>query len=222
MHDDQDNDQENDQEVARKKNDSLNGPGEWRWVNDAEAKRSQLGVRDIRTFMGVGKRKSDDDTLRSIDKKQKVTNHAPLTGPEERAGSKPVFNILPTLRPSNADPVSAKPNIFIGTTMFINGSTLPLISDHRLKRLLVDHGAQISIHMARKAVSHVIIGQPNAISNKATLGAGGGLSARKLQQEIARGGWKGIRIVGVEWYDTLLYAVDVSAGLRIITNLTDL
>ncbi|KAJ5802294.1 uncharacterized protein N7503_004744 [Penicillium pulvis] len=197
--DDQNNDQENEHEADRKKNSSFNGHGEWRWVNDAEAKRSQLGVRDIRSFMGVGKRKSGDDTLRPIDKKQKVTSHAPLKDTENRAESKPIMKISPTLRPSNAEPVSAKPNLFVGTTMFINGSTLPSISDHKLKRLLVDHGAQISIHMARKTVSHVIIGQPNAIFNEATLGAGGGLSARKLQQEIARGGWKGVRIVGVEW-----------------------
>lgn len=200
-HYDQENDQETDQEADRK-NISLNGPAEWRWINDAEAKRSQLGVRDIRSFMGVGKRKSDDATLRLIDKKQKSTSHAPLADSEERAESKPVINILPTLRPSSGvqGPVSTtKPNIFVGTKMYINGSTLPLISDHRLKRLLVDHGAQISIHMARRSVSHVIIGQPNAISNDATFGAGGGLSARKLQQEIARGGWKGVRIVGVEW-----------------------
>ncbi|KAJ6103214.1 hypothetical protein N7486_005641 [Penicillium sp. IBT 16267x] len=196
-----------DQEADEKENKSLNGFGEWRWVSDAEAKRSQLGIRDIRSFMGIGKRKpGDDETLRTSEKKQKVTtSHAPrLTGSEERAVmvAKPVINILPPLRPSNnADPVSAtKPsNIFVGTTVYINGSTLPLISDHRLKRLLVDHGAQIFIHMARKTVSHVIIGQPNAISNEATRGAGGGLSARKLQQEIARGGWKGVRIVGVEW-----------------------
>ena len=51
--------------------------------------------------------------------------------------------------------------------------------------------------MARKSVTHVIVGRPNA---GAGLGAGGGLAARKLQQEIARGGWKGVKIVGVEWY----------------------
>ncbi|KAJ5660229.1 hypothetical protein N7507_006680 [Penicillium longicatenatum] len=186
-------DQEHDQ--PDKKDTSINGAGEWRWVSDAEAKRSQLGVRDIRSFMGVGKRCAGDE-IRTIEKKQKVISHAPSMSPGDRAVSKSVINI-PT-RPS-ADPSTKPSNIFVGTTVFINGSTLPLISDHRLKRLLVDHGAQISIHMARKTVSHVIIGQPNATSNETTFGAGGGLSARKLQQEIARGGWKGVRVVGVEW-----------------------
>lgn len=94
-------------------------------------------------------------------------------------------------------PVSTS-NIFSGTTVFVNGSTMPWVSDHKLKHLLVSHGAKVSISMARKTVSHIIIGQPNT-GDGPGLGAGGGLSARKLQQEIARGGWKGVKVVGVDW-----------------------
>ncbi|KAJ5637323.1 hypothetical protein N7490_007202 [Penicillium lividum] len=180
---------------AQDRND-VNGSGEWRWVSDVEAKRSQLGVQDIRSFMGVGKRKSNDEMLQRT-KKMKVDSGAELraNGADDRVKA----NLASISRAPNADPSSMNSSIFLGATVFINGSTLPLISDHKLKRLLVEHGAQISIHMARKSVSHVIIGQPNAISNEAALGAGGGLSARKFQQEIARGGWKGVKIVGVEW-----------------------
>ncbi|KAJ5939390.1 hypothetical protein N7466_002524 [Penicillium verhagenii] len=206
-----------DQEDGEKK-DTLNGAGEWRWVSDMEAKRSQLGVRDIRSFMGSsGKRKLDSDyEARLAAKKMKGDDaNAAVRATSTGDGKKEVEGAAAARRDSESLRLSSGPgalsvsgptaatlkssNIFLGTTVFINGSTLPLISDHRLKRLLVDHGAQISIHMARKTVSHVIVGQPNAVSNATALGAGGGLSARKLQQEISRGGWKGVRIVGVEW-----------------------
>ncbi|KAJ5621239.1 hypothetical protein N7528_006022 [Penicillium herquei] len=190
-----------------KKMTSVNGHEEWRWVSDAEAMRSQLQVRDIRHFMGVGKRKASDEIGKG-DKKLKVQ-----IGDEQRANLKPKSaEIISTSTTSNSTnesrsiPLSnldSAPDtkIFAGMTVFINGSTLPLISDHKLKQLLVKHGAKISIYMARKTVSHVIIGQPN--TDKVTengLGAGGGLSARKLQQEIARGGWKGVKIISVDWY----------------------
>ncbi|KAJ5946765.1 hypothetical protein N7454_003604 [Penicillium verhagenii] len=202
------------------KKDTLNGAGEWRWVSDMEAKRSQLGVRDIRSFMGSsGKRKLDSDYETRLAMKKLKADEAntalratsTVGSEKEVLGAAAVRRDSESLRlsqmsgsgalsvPGPASATLKTSNIFLGTTVFINGSTLPLISDHKLKRLLVDHGAQISIHMARKTVSHVIVGQPNAVSNATTLGAGGGLSARKLQQEISRGGWKGVRIVGVEW-----------------------
>ncbi|KAF3491164.1 uncharacterized protein GIQ15_00681 [Arthroderma uncinatum] len=94
--------------------------------------------------------------------------------------------------------------IFANLTIYINGSTLPLISDHKLKNTLIDHGAKISIGLARRSVTHVILGCPNGnvkgnddgISNG---GAGGGLAAGKLQREISRVGGMGVKFVGVEW-----------------------
>ncbi|KAJ6134352.1 hypothetical protein N7523_000674 [Penicillium sp. IBT 18751x] len=206
--------------------------GEWRWVDEEEAKRAKLGVIDIRSFMGVSKRKASapETDIEIEGKKQKVnTSHAAPYAPVPSCTTSISTSKPPIDRPSNlatstllstslststsistTDPISTtdstrpQSRIFAGTTVYVNGSTMPQISDHRLKHLLVSHGARISTFMARKTVSHIIIGQPSSTSS----GAGGGLSARKLQQEIERGGWKGIKIVGVDWY--ALYSPDFS------------
>ena len=91
--------------------------------------------------------------------------------------------------------------ILAGTTIYVNGSTMPLISDHKLKHLLVAHGAKLSLALARKPVTHVIIGRPAVSSGtgSAGKGAGGGLAATKLQKEIDKCG-RGTKVVGVEWY----------------------
>ncbi|PYI09113.1 hypothetical protein BO78DRAFT_427699 [Aspergillus sclerotiicarbonarius CBS 121057] len=93
-------------------------------------------------------------------------------------------------------PIST-PQILTNLTIHINGQTTPHISDHKLKHLLITHGADLALHLHRK-VTHVIICLPNSGPGKG-LGSGGGLAAGKLQKEIQRGGWKGIKIVGVEW-----------------------
>jgi hypothetical protein len=112
----------------------------------------------------------------------------PQSNQSRQTTTKTPSTTLPTNNPSSS-------KLFTGTTIYINGSTLPQISDHRLKALLAAHGATIAIGMARKTVSHIIIGQPGTTGQ----GAGGGLAAGKLQREIDRGGWKGVRIVGVDW-----------------------
>ncbi|KAL4974828.1 hypothetical protein BDW66DRAFT_152571 [Aspergillus desertorum] len=86
--------------------------------------------------------------------------------------------------------------ILRGVTVYINGQTAPLISDHKLKSLLVAHSATLALSLSRR-VTHVIIGKPNAGPGRG--GAGGGLAAGKIQKEMARGGWRGMRIVKVEW-----------------------
>ncbi|KAJ5286968.1 hypothetical protein N7478_002654 [Penicillium angulare] len=211
------------------KDKSVEGPGEWKWVTDAEAKRAHMGVKDIRSFMGVSKRKAGDELVRAEKKKTTPSHHVnrldthrdghrntdrysdSRSGPLIETAPKILPSTLPpSIKPSLDDQMNSAssaisistsehvPKIFAGITVFLNGSTLPLISDHKLKQLLVKHGAQISIFMARKTVSHMIVGQPNT-GSEAAHGAGGGLSARKLQQEIARGGWKGVKIISVEW-----------------------
>lgn len=84
--------------------------------------------------------------------------------------------------------------IFRGLCFYINGSTAPLISDHKLKHLLVERGAKMSIALGRRSVTHVILGTANERG-----GAGGGLAGGKIQKEIARVGGKGVKFVGVEW-----------------------
>ncbi|KAI5210006.1 hypothetical protein E4T39_00586 [Aureobasidium subglaciale] len=97
---------------------------------------------------------------------------------------------------TEALPIPKAPQIFAGTCIYINGSTFPTISDHKLKHLLVSHGARLSIHLGRRSVTHVILGRPNT---SAISGAGGGLSASKMQKEIAKIGGKNVKFVTAEW-----------------------
>lgn len=86
--------------------------------------------------------------------------------------------------------------IFTGLCVYINGSTAPAIGDHKLKHLLAEHGAHISIALGRRSVTHVIVGKPNDGRGG---GAGGGLAGSKIQKEIQRVRGKGVKFVGVEW-----------------------
>lgn len=86
--------------------------------------------------------------------------------------------------------------IFTGLCIYINGSTAPAIGDHKLKHLLAEHGAHISIALGRRSVTHVIVGKPNDGRGG---GAGGGLAGSKIQKEIQRVRGKGVKFVSVEW-----------------------
>ena len=85
--------------------------------------------------------------------------------------------------------------IFAGVVVYVNGSTYPLVSDHKLKHLLAENGAKMSIHLARRQVTHVILGQPTGQG----LGAGGGLAGGKIDKEIKKMRGCGVKFVGVEW-----------------------
>ncbi|KAL3469875.1 hypothetical protein BJX99DRAFT_62556 [Aspergillus californicus] len=102
----------------------------------------------------------------------------------------------PTQQSKSGIPSGTESTILRGATVYINGQTAPMVSDHKLKGLLVAHGATLALSHSRR-ITHVIIGKPNAGPGRG--GAGGGLAAGKLQKEISRGGWKGVKIVGVEW-----------------------
>lgn len=86
-------------------------------------------------------------------------------------------------------------NVFDGLVIYINGSTYPMVSDHKLKHLLAENGAKLSLHMGRRHVTHVILGAPGNHG----VGAGGGLSGTKLEKEIKRVGGCGVKYVGVKW-----------------------
>ncbi|KAJ5234561.1 uncharacterized protein N7469_003729 [Penicillium citrinum] len=224
--------------------------GEYRWVSDAEAKRSRLGVKDIRSFMGVNKRKAEGQSMHLSDKKLRLVNPVgtiegemekrslsrdssePVTRSRSLSGTNqikpssthttdteieaqiPSPDLLMEGGKTDSDTNSTsthstseqtqkqlqpapktKSNIFTGTSIYINGTTLPQISDHKLKHLLVANGANVATYMSRKNVTHIIVAQPGTKGS----GAGGGLAARKLETEISRGGWKGTKIVGIEW-----------------------
>lgn len=189
--------------------------GEWAMVAGDVAKRNELGVRDIRSFMGVSKRKAVDELERDI---KTETKKIRTVGGGGRSLS-PARDVTKQDMETEKSQIEDKPqhdsrsgttldlkstsNILAGVTIFINGSTFPRISEYKLKHLLASNGAKTSIYMTRKTVTHVLVGQPNtgagSGSGTAISGAGGGLAARKLQQEIARGGWKGVKVVSVDW-----------------------
>lgn len=57
------------------------------------------------------------------------------------------------LEPTTPDRLPPERQIFRGLTIYINGSTFPLVSDHKLKRLLAEHGAHLSIALGRRTVT---------------------------------------------------------------------
>ncbi|KAI0554549.1 BRCA1 C terminus domain-containing protein [Xylaria curta] len=85
--------------------------------------------------------------------------------------------------------------IFDGVVVYLNGSTHPLISDHKLKHVLAENGGSMSSHLGRRKVTHVILGRPVAGGS----GSGGGLAGGKLQREISKIGGPAVKYVGVQW-----------------------
>lgn len=102
----------------------------------------------------------------------------------------------PTFAPASKTTSTKQPKrIFANCTVYINGTTAPAISDIMLKRHLSSHGACIATGLARKTVTHVIIGKPNGGQGD---GAGGGLAAGKLHKELTKNG-NLIKFVSVNW-----------------------
>lgn len=85
--------------------------------------------------------------------------------------------------------------IFDNLCFYLNGSTMPLVSDHKLKHLIASHGGRWSISLGRRSVTHVILGT----ANNGQGGCGGGLAGSKIQKEIARTRGKGVKFVSVDW-----------------------
>ncbi|KAL5001235.1 hypothetical protein BDV10DRAFT_182475 [Aspergillus recurvatus] len=181
--------------------------------------------RDIRSMMGVGKGGPSSGSGLAVGEKMNMMATTTSTPPPTTQMPTPpyeaTFNLtdltpgafsgtvlsipdpvpLQHQHPSGSQstaPTSTTPEstILHGVTTYINGKTAPLVSDHKLKSLLVAHGATLALSFSRR-VTHIIIGKPNAGPGHG--GAGGGLAAGKIQKEMARGGWRGMRIVGVEW-----------------------
>ncbi|KAK7922959.1 BRCA1 C Terminus domain-containing protein [Apiospora marii] len=85
--------------------------------------------------------------------------------------------------------------LFAGVVIYVNGSTHPQISDHKLKHVLAKNGGRLSSHLGRKQVTHVILGRPIGGGG----GFGGGLAGSKLQKEIQKVRGAAVKFVGVEW-----------------------
>jgi len=92
-----------------------------------------------------------------------------------------------TLTPTESKP----PQIFRSLVLYINGSTAPLVSDHRLKQLWVQYGGSISIALGRRTVTHVVLGKSGS--------GGGGLASGKIQKEVDRVRGKGVKYVSARW-----------------------
>ncbi|KAL8393070.1 hypothetical protein RB595_003029 [Gaeumannomyces hyphopodioides] len=97
------------------------------------------------------------------------------------------------------DRLSKPRGIFDGLVVYVNGSMHPHISDHRLKHVLAENGARMTIYLGRRQVTHVILGRPASTSSASAVGAAGGLAGGKLDREILRTRGCGIKYVDVHW-----------------------
>ncbi|TQB71649.1 hypothetical protein MPDQ_007364 [Monascus purpureus] len=173
-------------------------------AGDRDGSRNRLGCRDIRSYMvrkmkgGTSINSDSGSGSEKVDVKGRTGTAVVHVKKEENCSA------MHHHHPSTLDIITASGNgtasrIFAGLTIYINGSTMPLISDHKLRHLLVSHGARIAISLTRRSVTHVIIGRPNKHKPSGP-GAGGGLAAGKSQREIGNvGRGRVVKIVGVEW-----------------------
>ncbi|KAF2772472.1 hypothetical protein EJ03DRAFT_266598 [Teratosphaeria nubilosa] len=115
-------------------------------------------------------------------------------------------SINPEQSLDNPTPPPPPSQIFKNLTLYINGSTAPTMSDHKLKHLISTHGGNLSIALGRRTVTHVILGKPNSAGG----GCGGGLAGSKIQKEVARRGGCAVKFVTVEWV-----VESVKAGKRL-------
>lgn len=95
-------------------------------------------------------------------KRRKLSDEGTSTGNLSSKESKGMTDV--TEAQSASTPLLPPPQlkkIFDGLCVFLNGSTAPLVGDHRLKQLLAENGARVSIALGRRSVTHVILGTPN-------------------------------------------------------------
>ncbi|MCJ1248791.1 hypothetical protein MMC30_006011 [Trapelia coarctata] len=165
------------------------------------------GVGDVGMMLGGTVRKGEGGKIKEEgEERERAGKRVKVEGCEDRGvgeveGGEEAFCPLPSQAaiPKSLDAKGSQPAkrpIFASLTFYINGSTAPLVSDHRLKYLIVEHGGALSVGLGRRSVTHVILGQENRGGGK---GAGGGLAGGKIQKEIKRVGGCGVKYVSVEW-----------------------
>lgn len=123
---------------------------------------------------------------------RRTAKEKPMASSQQQEGGE---KVEASAKADGQSSTSTSRKIFDGLVIYVNGSTHPLISDHKLKHLLAQNGARMSIHLGRRQVTHVILGKPSGPNS----GAGGGLAGGKLEKEIRRVGGCGVKYVGVEW-----------------------
>ncbi|KAK4992873.1 hypothetical protein LTR50_000779 [Elasticomyces elasticus] len=162
------------------------------WERGARGLRKG-GQLSLWESMGAKSRKIG--IARGVDEKEDVQTEEPVKSEVVTQDDEATRGTSLQDEEDNAPAIPLPPQIFSNLTIYINGSTAPTISDHKLKRLLSAHGARLSIALGRRSVTHVILGHPNGSAG----GAGGGLSGSKMQKEIARVRGKGVKFVSGEW-----------------------
>ncbi|KAJ9612600.1 hypothetical protein H2200_004197 [Cladophialophora chaetospira] len=165
------------------------------------------GWQDIRDLMS-GNRKRTSDAVEGDDsnaKRPKSRDERVQSEQDDANKPKPEDPTQSSSKPKMSDehlasqiddtPQSqmAPPQVFRNLVMYLNGSTAPLISDHKLKHIFAQHGGNTSIALGRRTVTHVILGND--------LAGGGGLASRKIQKEVdlVRGLGKGVKYVTAQW-----------------------
>ena len=153
------------------------------WEPDAPGLREE-GWQDIRGLLGSTKRKREDDAVdeQNLESQKRSRTNSPPGGARESETT--------VLQGEDSHtPVCAQ--IFRGLNLYLNGSTAPLVSDHKLKQLWVQHGGSVSIGLGRRTVTHVVLGQTST--------GGGSLASSKIQKEVVRVRGKSIQYVNVRW-----------------------
>jgi hypothetical protein len=173
------------------------------WEVGAPGLREE-GWQDIRELMSGSRKRSGGDGANEESipggKRSKLTDggterrHETTASDREDVPSSSGKQGIPSdasTSPSAA--VEPPPQIFRNLRIYLNGSTAPLISDHKLKHLFVRHGGNTSIALGRRTVTHVILGNDFA--------DGGGLASRKIDKEVklVRGLGNGVRYVTAQW-----------------------
>jgi len=175
----------------------------------------EKGWQDIRKMFGGNQKRSSDGMVdrdgpgsqeekkkkrrRVMEKEMKTElkdsgalDVAPLNGAGKSSGEERASTCEMTKSSNKAqdgrphDPPPQLPQIFRNLTMYLNGSTAPLVSDHKLKQLFAQHGGNASISLGRRTVTHVVLGEK----------CGGGLASSKIQREV---GGQGIKYVTAQW-----------------------
>ncbi|KIW98389.1 uncharacterized protein Z519_00049 [Cladophialophora bantiana CBS 173.52] len=162
------------------------------WQGDARRLREN-GWQDIRDLMGGSKKRSsgrmEDKGFAS--KRAKASHEGPQHRHKDATDSSLFGRQQHGLDDNTTTTQSQPPQIFRNLTIYLNGSTFPLISDHKLKHIFAQHGGNTSIALGRRTVTHVVLGNNSA--------GGGGLASSKIQKEVALVRGKGVKFVTAQW-----------------------
>ncbi|KAK5116899.1 hypothetical protein LTR62_006620 [Meristemomyces frigidus] len=148
----------------------------------------------IRETSWTSHESSPSHLLSPIDPHSSNTTPSEITSSAERAQDTQTTAKTPA---SPVETTQTHPQVFTNLNFYINGSTMPLISDHKLKYLIAAHGGNHSISLGRRTVTHVLIAKP-ANSTRGR-GCGGGLAGTKIHKEITRLRGESVKFVTAEW-----------------------